>query len=342
MAVENRHATDFVALEKEIEARPYDFNFFQVLRRLESRFRSMPRIGHAARPMDEPVRLGQEPHMQFAASPVAGYVPGTDARRASLRVFFFGVFGPNGPLPLHLTEYARQRAYNYADRTLSRFVDIFHHRLLALLYRAWADVEPAVSHDRPETDQVATWVAALSGRADVSMRNRDAMPDLAKLFFTGHLAASSRHPEGLVAMIETILGVPAKIEELVPKWVQLPEDARFRLTSGAEARGLGLDTVLGTQALQLQQRFRIVVGPVTPEQFESLLPGRSGMRTMHAIVRNYVGRELEWELVLMPKSLEPMKLGSTARLGWTSRLSGAAATAEVPRITLEPELMDAL
>jgi predicted component of type VI protein secretion system len=58
--------------------------------------------------------------------------------RPRLGVRFFGLTGPQGPMPLHFTEYVRERARNHGDPTLARFLDLFHHRLLSLFYRAWA------------------------------------------------------------------------------------------------------------------------------------------------------------------------------------------------------------
>ena len=69
-----------------------------------------------------------------------------------LQVRLFGLFGPNGPLPLHLTEYARERLRLAGDPTFARFCDIFHHRFLALFYRAWAQAQPHVNRDRPKDE----------------------------------------------------------------------------------------------------------------------------------------------------------------------------------------------
>ena len=51
-------------------------------------------------------------------------------------ILSFGLFGPNGPLPVHMTEYARERIYHHQDTSLSAFADLFHHRLALLFYRA--------------------------------------------------------------------------------------------------------------------------------------------------------------------------------------------------------------
>ncbi len=66
-----------------------------------------------------------------------------------LEQYGFGLFGPNGALPLHLTELAYERRRQLDDHTIVDFLNVFQHRLISLFYRAWADSEPAVSLDRP-------------------------------------------------------------------------------------------------------------------------------------------------------------------------------------------------
>ena len=87
--------------------------------------------GEAERPAAEPVRLGQDPELAFAPAPLAWFGAEPGAAKPRLQVRLFGLFGPNGPLPLHVTEFARDRLHNAADRTLCRFLDVFHHRFVA-------------------------------------------------------------------------------------------------------------------------------------------------------------------------------------------------------------------
>ena len=125
--------------------------------------RDKPRWGDALRPVDEPVRLGQDPDLSFAPAPLASFELGQDGAPPRLQVRLFGLLGPNGPLPLHLTEYARERLRHAGDPTLSRFLDLFHHRFLALFYRAWAQAQPHVNRDRPNDDRFAVYVGAFVG-----------------------------------------------------------------------------------------------------------------------------------------------------------------------------------
>ena len=142
--------TDALAFFAALAAAPYRYDFYQTLRRLECLLRRQAALGRALRPVDEPVRLGQDPDLSFAPAPLASFETGRRDGRRGCRCRLFGLLGPNGPLPIHLTEYARERLRHAGDPTLSRFLDLFHHRFLALFYRAWAQAQPHVNRDRPE------------------------------------------------------------------------------------------------------------------------------------------------------------------------------------------------
>jgi type VI secretion system protein ImpH len=298
---------------------PHRFDFFDVLRRLECAYPGSARLGRAARSSDEPIRLGQEPSLEFAPSTLATFAPSSGDKPPRLSVHFLGLLGPSGPLPIHLTDYARDRARNVGDFALVRFLDVFHHRILALFYRAWADAQPTVSFDRPAEDRFATYLGSLLGLGMPSLRDRDECPDRAKLYFAGRLAAQPRNCEGLTAMVGAFFGLPVKIEEFVGEWLALPAEARWRLGRGAF---LGQSTVAGARTWQRQSKFRIVFGPLHEGDFHSLLPGAARLRRLTALVRNYVGDSLNWDvrLHLEDRVRRPFALGCAARLGWTTWL----------------------
>ncbi|MEZ4652689.1 MAG: type VI secretion system baseplate subunit TssG [Candidatus Eisenbacteria bacterium] len=232
-----------------------------------------------------------------------------------------GVFGPNGPLPLHLTDYARERLRAHRDPTFSRFADVFHHRFLSLFYRAWADTQPTVSFDRPEEDRFAAYVGALFGLGMGSLRGRDSLADQVKLHFAGRLAAQSKSAENLEAMVAAYYDFPARVEQFVGQWIDLPADSRWHLGSGA---ALGAGATLGSRVWDCQSKFRIVLGPLTYEQYQGLLPGTAGLGRLVALVRNFIGDELDWDvnLILRADATPPFRLGESGRLGWTTWLAG--------------------
>ncbi|HKT95160.1 MAG TPA: type VI secretion system baseplate subunit TssG, partial [Paraburkholderia sp.] len=206
--------TRYLAFWRRLRAAPAEHDLFHLLRWLDALASAPERLGAAQHPGGEPVRLGQIPSLSFAPSMVAG-IADAQADRVPPRVLVhgFGLFGPNGPLPQHVTEYAYERAHSVGDASMSAFADVFHHRLLVLLYRAWADAQPAVGLDRPGPSRFDAYVASLIGRraTDSPLSGRAAPGRHAKYFHAGHWVRQTRNPEGLAQMLRHDFGVPVRI-----------------------------------------------------------------------------------------------------------------------------------
>jgi type VI secretion system protein ImpH len=284
-------------------------------------FGDRPRVGQAVRTAEEPIRLGQDPSLSFAPSTLSSLQPGRHGMPPRLEVNFLGLLGPNGPLPLHLTEYARDRLRNAGDPTFARFLDVFNHRMLALFYRAWADVHPTVSMDRPEADRFIGYVGSLVGLGTPGLRGRDAFPDRGKLYYCGRFGALPGNAEGLQAIINDHFKMPTVIEEFVGEWYDLPDSERWRLDGGPEAMRLGQSTIIGKRAWLRQVKFRVVLSGLSRAQFDAMLPEGKLLPRLNALVQNYVGEELDWDLrlILDERTDQPLRLGG-ARLGWDAWL----------------------
>lgn len=338
MACEDRPATHAVEVLQRAHAAPHQFDFFQLLRWLESVNRDRPRIGRAERPADDSVRLGQAPSLAFAPASLSACEPGDGTRPTRVEVFFFGLFGPNGPLPLHLTEYARDRLRNSRDATWVRFADLFHHRMLSLFYRAWADAQPTVQYDRAETDRFSNYVGALLGLGLPSLRNRDEMPDNAKLYSAGLLACQTHHADGLQAMFGAFFQTPVAVEEFVGRWIDLPPDCLCRLGQAPATATLGTMAIAGARVWDCAQTYRIILGPLDLELYLRLLPGGQSLRRLAAMVRNYTGDELGWELelILKKEQVPRTSLGEQGQLGWTTWLACESRAADADDLVLRP------
>lgn len=305
-----------------LAASPHAFEFYQVMRMLEARHPDRPRFGRSVRPSDDLIRLAQEPSVTHTPASLAAYEPGDEARPDRLLVHFFGLFGTDGPLPLHITEYARDRLRNQHDPTFARFIDLFHHRALSLFYRAWADVRPTVSFDRPDQDRFGVYMACLTGLGTGGLRDRDAMPDLTKLHFAGHLAGQTRHAEGLGSILSAFFEMPVHVEGFIGAWQHLPASDYTRLGGGPANAALGGSALLGGRIWTRQDKFCIVFGPLTLADYERLLPGGLSFHRLIPIVRNYAGDVLAWDvnLILKQEQVPPARLGRSGRLGWTTWL----------------------
>lgn len=321
MEAPDRPARDRLILLRAIAAEPSAYGFYHVARLIECAHPELPRLGSSRRLRDDPVRFGEEPSLAFALATL-GALDMNAGSAPRLLVRFSGLIGPNGPLPLHLTEYARDRLRNHGDNTFVRFLDTFHHRVFTMFYRAWADAQPTVSLDRPNQDPFGDRLAALAGYGGPALQARDEVPDFAKRAHAGLLANSVRNAEGLARIVSNFFRVPARVEQWQPHWMKLPPDALTRIGLGQENARLGVTAVLGAKVWDCQSRFRIVVGPLRLGQYKRFLPDQSSLARLRAWVRNYVGDELSCELQLMLKRVEvpSVTLGRAGQLGWTSWL----------------------
>lgn len=333
-----RRAQRLAALLRLLEDNAPDVDFYVALRHLDAFLPSSAPLGRAARPRDEPVKLSQYPSLIFAPSTLHSFV--RDDRREGvegrLSVYHFGLFGPHGPLPGHLTEYVQERLIHHRDETMLRFLDMFQHRMLLLFYRAWADCQSTLSLDRPAEDHFTRYVASLTGYGQPGMRNRDHVPDHWKFGLSGHLVRTTRNAEGLGVALRALLRVPVDVECFVRQWLRLDRSELtalaavdiaggtrgVRVETGNHSSRLGMGAVAGEKVLDVQHRFRLRLGPLRLVEFERFLPGSSGSLLLRDFVRDYLGIELTWDvrLVLRRDEVPSARLGTAARLGWNSWL----------------------
>ncbi|MEY4580120.1 MAG: hypothetical protein RL701_4823 [Pseudomonadota bacterium] len=306
--------------------------FYAALRRVECFYRSQPRIGEAVDPAHEALRFGQDPTLAFRAGAFSSVFDGDAERPARLATSFFGVFGANGPLPTHLTHYADERRRHHADATLIGFLDIFQHRLVSLFFRAWANSQPTVQHDRPESDRFARYLGALIGQGTRANAVPSSQLDETGLYSATHFVGQTRHAEGLTKVLRACFGVPVELEEFFGQWLQIPDQCCWRVApsgplTAAPLGVLGESSRVGKEVWDRQAKFRIVLGPLTGAAYERFLPGGSQLTKLIELVTRYVGPALAWDvrLVLCEPDRRPAVLGTVGLVGRTAHLGGAEA-----------------
>jgi type VI secretion system protein ImpH len=298
----------------------WNYDYFAVLRRLEASAYPQPRWGKAVLPSAESVRIGQEPSLAFAPASLSRIEDATAHSPPRLRQQFIGYLGPNGPLPVHLSDFIQERALNRNDPTWLAFLDGFTHRFALHFYRAWAQARPAVALDRPEEDNFRRYVGAFVGSGTPARQNRDVIHDDARLHFSGWLARQVRSKDSVEAVLAGYFGISVKLEQWVGHWIQLAADDVTRLGRGSTSRALGLGAVMGTQVWDRQHRVRVRLGPLTMQQYQLFLPGGSARTVLQRWMQQLLGDEYYWDalLVLREKEVPPTRLGAASKLGWTS------------------------
>ena len=121
-----------VGLERWLFDEPYAFDFFQAVHLLEL----WSKAARSPRPerITEAVRFRASFDLSFPPSAIRKLRPGTAGAPAEMTVAFSSLGGIAGPLPTSFTEEILRRLSEH-DSAAAAFLDIFHHRLISLLYR---------------------------------------------------------------------------------------------------------------------------------------------------------------------------------------------------------------
>lgn len=303
---------------KQLQETPYQFDFFQAVRRLECIYGK--ELGKSIKPGDDPIRLTHHGHIRFAPSTIYSFIPQKNNKPARLSSYFLGLLGPQGPMPMYLTEYAHERKIHYHDETLIHFLDTFHHRMLSFFYRSWADNQPVVNLDHSDQDKFKNYTGSFLGIGDAACQNRDELADSNKLFMSGHLSCQTKHVQGLESLIFSFFRLPVKIKEFVGEWISLPKDNQCQLGLGSNVNTLGENIIVGSKVWEAHQKFRIIFGPLSYADYKIFLPGNYSLKILIDMVRNYVGDIFNWDLQLILKKEEvpSLEINGHQQLGYTT------------------------
>ena len=335
MAGTSRQQPSALELFEQIKEQPYHYSLFDVLRYVEAVYSDMPRLGESVKASDDPVYIRQQPSMAFAPASISRFVPGYK-KQDQIFNFPYGIFGANGPLPLHLTEYAYERELQNNDDTLSRFADVFHHRMVSLLYRAWANVQPTISMDRPKSNRFDQYVGAIAATY-IDEENLGNTSNYSKLFRAGLFNQQSRSADGLETLLSDYFKMTFSISQYSGGWLPLERKDCFRLGSYGFANSLGENSCLGARVYDCQHKFTLSTGALTFKQFERLLPSSDAYSVLYSLISEYIGVSFEWDLVLKLKSSEAPKwsLGQEGRLGWTNWLGATDSSEDLIEVELQ-------
>lgn len=337
-AVSAERSLNLQVLETWFDPRvPWRSGFLSLLRAIAARSPEAARPGTAHLPHKEPFRIGQQPTMAFAPREVASL--NMRNGRLDVRLFSLGVWGPQGPLPLHMTELAYGRAESYQDHTLVRLLDVFHHRALSQFYRAWASAQVTTSLDRPDDEVFSFYVATLCG-IDPAEAQRSCLPTHARYGATSHLIREARNPDGIASTLSHYFAIPIVVEEFVLHWIRLPDSERTRIGFSAGGSTMGQDAQLGEAVPDRQHRFRLVLGPLELDQYVRFLPDGKDLIVLVEWCRAFIGYEYAWEikLLLKPHAAPPGCTGTSHKLGYSTWLGESMDDAPVVGMVFEPEL----
>jgi type VI secretion system protein ImpH len=298
-----------------IEADARRWAFFQLVRRITRARTDAVAPGGPGPAALENVRFRPAASLGFPATDVdqVEALEG-EPKRYRVTVNFMGLYGPASPLPNHFTE---EILWAGAEGAAVRdFLDVFHHRIISLLYRAWEKYRYPEQFMAATPDPVTRRMLALLGLGTPGM-GRAAGLDLPPLLRTaGALSSRRRSAIGLERFIASHLeGVEVRVEPCIRRRVRIAAHERIRL--GRSRSRLGVETCLGELVSDRGGAFRIHLGPLGLARYRSLLPGSADLARLVRLTRLYARSPLGFDvrLRLRAREVPALKLDPAAGLG---------------------------
>ncbi len=305
---------------------PREFSFFQAVRLLELARPDAVPLGGRGPASREAVRLRPSSSLAFQAAEVEGVeAPLADAKPYRLTTTVAGLYGTNSPLPGYYSEdILHYETQNAPDQDPARgFLDVLNHRLLSLLYRAWAKYRWGFSFRAHGEDAISRCMFHLIGLGDARARESLGVPAQRLLRYAGFVTQLPHGAAGLGGVLSDYFDdVPVEVEPCQERWVPVAAPDQNRL--GVCKTTLSESLTVGERVRDRAGKFRLAIGPVsTLKEFVDFLPIGCHSRPLGALVRFLVPDPLEYDVVLGLESaavpaLRLTRTDEAARLGYTS------------------------
>jgi type VI secretion system protein ImpH len=318
-----------------LAAEPYRFDSRQAVRVLGALAPGAAPLGLRTDPCDEAVAFRSSLGAAFPASDIdRAEIPLQRDRRQRpvVTVNFLGLGGAFGPLPAGLSELVARRARS-GDTASRDFLDIFNHRLVALMMRCWRLFRLALQDTSPEKTSFAFYLFALLGLATEGMRitrgrrprNRLHGLDRSLLGLTGLL---NQRPLSLHAVERTLglhFALPVRIIPLRGVWLEFEPEQRTAIGAGGRNQVLGDGAVLGARVWHQAGGILIALGPMGFREALTFLPDGGAFANMRTLLDFLLGGAfaIRVQLTITPQDMPLSRLerGGSMRLGWAAWLT---------------------
>lgn len=300
--------------------RPRDFSFFQLVKLLKRESPGSTLPGGPGPAGRESVRFRPSLGIGFPPGDIHDLTPleGDDEPGARPRwrveVNFMGLYGPSSPMPTHFSE---DFMWAGSDADAARdFVDLFHHRILSFVFRAWLKYRHDEQFDAKGLDDFSRRALCLLGLGTAGMEKGAKLPLAPLLRRAGLLADRHRSAAGLEQYLRAHLDLATlRIHPCVESTAHVPRSQLCRL--GRPSARLGDTAVLGERMVDLSGTFRIEIGPTDVPSARRFLPGSPDLVKLVRLTRLYVHDPLHIELSLRirAESVPPLRLTERAQLG---------------------------
>jgi type VI secretion system protein ImpH len=298
-------------------------------------------VGREADPSREVVRFRSDISFVFPPGDVRSMDEPEGDGPEEMTVNFMGIASPGsfGSLPTPYTEELR-RLEREKNPAMREFFDLFNHRLISLFYRAWERARIAVLYELGVKNAFESALRAVIGMEGQTLYGRMPFDERALLSRAGLLAMRPISSSAIESLFESLFEIRARVVQFIPGWYDV--DAADRTRLGAANATLGVDLNVGERICLSQPRFRLRIGPMDWDRYQSLMPDTDSFAAISATLQLAAGVEFDFDVqpVLAAGDVPELRLERTpqqpCRLGWSTWLKSEESQQDVDDAIFAP------
>ena len=313
----------------------HSFSFFQVMRLLGLLCQDAAQKDSKELLKQDAVKVRPKLSLAFPAADVDRIEEISNQENTQFQVTanLLGLYGISSPLPTFYTEDLMDEAAR--DESVTReFVDVINQRLFQLLYACLRKYLQCLQVVEVNSSQHTERLFCLLGIGGKKLRSDITNPH-GLIRYVGLFTQMPRSAMGLKTVLADALdGMTVNIISCVQRKAKIPDDQK--LVMGSTAHSLGANSFLGEEIMDRMGKFRIRIGPLDKNKFQSFYPESENYKTVTFLTDMYILEPLVYdlEIILAEGEAEKVCLGDPdrSRLGLNTWVFSSERIGEVRTI----------
>ena len=294
-------------LKFDLLKKGYSFSFFQVMRLLHLLCRDSSGMESAETLEFDSIRVRPKLSLAFPASDVDRIeeIENKEKVRFQVTANFLGLYGTSSPLPTFYTEELMDEAAD--DESVTReFIDVINHRLFHLIYGCLCKYQQSLQIVEFNNTRHAERLFCLLGIGEKKLRSGITNP-YGLIRYVGLFTQMPRSALGLETLLTDALnGMPVTVIPCSERKSKIPDDQKLFI--GSSDHFLGQNCFLGEEIMDRMGKFRIRIGPLDKNKFQSFYPESENYKTTTFLTDMYILESLMYDLEIILAEGEAQKV----------------------------------
>ncbi len=321
----------------------YKFDFLELIWQLERHPDNTVNVGEMGPVRRERIRFRPHDGLGFPATDVRNIAkvesPNSDGICAWIDLNFLGLYGVDTSLPLHYSVDIHRGVAadgrpsvktdgdvaDAPDRStpVRDFLDLFHHRVMSLFYRAALKYRYHKSYAVPGRDSISRQLFRLIGISTEPEKLSLPFQPERLLKYAGLWTMRPASAASMECVLRDYFSeISLSVKSYLPVWSPIPEADQNRMGDATRQNRLGQNFSVGDRIFDISGGFRICLGPLCWSDYVAFLPDGNYFAEMMALVEFHRSDPLKLRVdtTIRAGEVPPAQLGSgpnAARLGYT-------------------------